>query len=57
MHIQFNLAGIVKLQLHYLWIESKLLSELYKFSIDAGIQSQLFVARQSLKIFRKFVRW
>ena len=56
MHIQFNLAGIVKLQLHYLWIESKLRSELYKFSIDAGIQSQLFVARQSLKIFRKFVR-
>ena len=34
-----------------------LCSEYNKFSIDSGIQSQLFVAHQSLKIFRKFVRW
>ena len=29
------------------------MSEYHKFSIDSGIQSQLFVAHQSLKIFRK----
>ena len=51
INIQFNLTGTTKLYLCYLRIE------IQTVSVDSGIQSLLFVAHQSLKIFRTFVRW